>query len=485
MGSGPNGLSAAITLARAGLKVKVFEAQTTIGGGARSAELTLPGFSHDLCSAVYPMAIVSPFFRSLPLETLGLSWIHSPSAVGHPLQHGRSVVLSNAGGLSAGCFRIEPGSSHGHCDNSPAEGLHHDLESWRRLFAPWLKIGTDLFADILAPFSFLPRHPLAMARFGMRGMFTADRLANDMFRTEEVKALFAGIVGHSMLALGQAFSAATGLALTLASHVGGWPIAAGGSQRISDALANYLRSLNGEIEVNAPISSLADLRDGARIVMLDISAKQFAAMCAEDLPAGYLRRVQNFRQGEAVFKIDWALSDPVPWESAPCNSAATIHVGGSYEEIADYERAVADGVIAERPFLILSQPSRFDPSRCPPGKHILWGYCHVPVGSTADMSERIEKQIERFAPGFRDCVLAKKITTPCEMEQRNANYAGGDITAGAMDWPQIFRRPARWFKPYKTPLDKVYLCSASTPPGPGVHGMCGFHAARLALAELD
>lgn len=463
VGSGPNGLSAAITLARAGFSVKLFEAKRTLGGGMRSAELTLPGFLHDICSAVYPMAPLSQFFRSLPPDALTLKWIQPLAAIAHPLDDEGAAILDGLGlGLSA--------------------NLERDIPVWQELFKPWLACGADLFRDLFSPLSLLPRFPLAMARFGYYGMQSADAFSRHYLRTNAGKALFAGIAAHSLLPFNRGFSTAPALALALAAHLNGWPIVAGGSQRITDALATYLLSLGAEIQTEAPITSLDEL-PAARVIMLDVSAKQFARLAADKLPSSYASMLAKFRTGPGICKVDWALSEPVPWRDKNCLQAGTVHVGGEYTEIAASESALEQDKIPEKPFVLLSQPSLFDPQRCPPGKHVLWGYCHVPFGCNVDMSASIEAQIERFAPGFRDCILARSIRTAMELESYNPNYAGGDISAGAMDWPQIFRRPTSWFHPYRTPLQGVFLCSASTPPGPGVHGMCGYHAANAAMKE--
>lgn len=464
VGSGPNGLAAAIVLAQAGLSVTLYEAKSTVGGGARCGELTLPGFMHDICSAVYPMAVASPFFRALNLPASELNWIQPGAAMAHPLDDGSAAILIGLG-------------------TEFSANLGADADAWRRLFQPCMKHGVDLFRELLAPLTLVPRHPLLMARFGLTAARSAQSLADKHLKTTAGRALFAGIAAHSLLPLEHPFSAATALALGLAAHISGWPIVEGGSQSISSALAERFRNLGGKIIVDCPVKSLRDL-PAARLTLLDISASQFAEVAKESLPHWYRAKLRHFRPGPAIFKLDWALSQPVPWRAKECELAGTLHVGGTFEEIAESERAASSGKIPERPCLILSQPTLFDSSRCPRHKHILWGYCHVPLGCGVDMTQRIENQIERFAPGFRDCILARKVTTPQMFEAYNLNYSGGDISGGAMDWPQIFRRPVRWFKPYKTPIAGVYLCSASTPPGPGVHGMCGVHAARLALAEL-
>lgn len=459
VGSGPNGLAAAITLARAGLSVLVLEAKSSIGGGIRSSELTLPGFMHDVCAAVFPLGLISPFFLKTPLHQFGLKWIQPELALAHPLSEGRGIAF--------------PGNGKQMEDK-------RNSKEWVAHIGHFAKFGATFFEELLMPLRF-PRSPLAMARFGLSGVRTARSFA-EQFSSEELRALFGGLAGHSFLSFDEPFSAATALALTLAGEIGGWPIAEGGAKSIATAMAAYFESLGGKIQTGIEVRKLSDIPD-ARFVLLDLSVRQFVRVAQEKLPETYLDRISRYRDGPGVFKVDWALSGPVPWRDRYSGRAGTVHIGGTFEEIADAENEVAAGKIPEKPFVLLSQPSLFDRSRSPRPQQALWGYCHVPTGSTADMTERIEKQIERFAPGFRDCILAKRTTRPSELESYNSNYIGGDISGGAMDWRQIFSRPAHWYKPYRTPIKNIYLCSSSTPPGAGVHGMCGVHAAQLLLRE--
>lgn len=461
VGAGPNGLAAAITLARAGLEVRVLEANDSVGGGVRSKALTLHGHVHDVCSAVYPMAVGSPFFQSIPHER-GIRWIHPPLAMAHPLDDGSAPSV--------------PGRS---LDVDLRDA--RDAERWRTLFEPMYLEGQGLLNDMLRPLG-IPKRPIALAKFGVKAMLSAQRLADGLFRSTDAKALWAGIAGHSLLSFDRSFSAATALALGFAAHLAGWPISEGGAQTISDALAGYLKQLGGTIEVSRRVRSLAEL-PAARVTLLDLSAASLSVIARDFFRPSYTDALARMRRGPGVFKMDWALKEPVPWRAEACAGAGTVHLGGSLEEIAASEAQVADGKIPQRPYVLLSQPSMFDAHRAPPGAHTLWAYCHVPYGSMADLSSAIEDQIERFAPGFRDCIAATAITSPSDLEAANSNLCGGDISGGAMDWPQIFRRPLRWFKPYRTPSPSMYICSSSTPPGPGVHGMCGYHAALTALGD--
>jgi phytoene dehydrogenase-like protein len=459
VGSGPNGLAAAITLARAGRRVVVFEASEQIGGGARSAELTLPGFVHDVCSAVHPMAVGSPFFRTLPLDRHGVKWIESPLPLAHPLDDGSAVLLDRSVAATAG-------------------GLGADAASYQRLLKPLVEAWPPLADEILAPLH-LPSHPWLLARFGLNAIRSARGLAESRFQGTQARALFAGLAAHSVLPLESPASAAFGLVLALFGHAVGWPIVAGGSQKLSDGLAAYFRSLGGEIRTGVRVASLTDLPK-AGLVLLDVTPRQFNAI-AGGANNPKRRRMEKFRYGPGVFKVDWALDGPIPWRARDCARAATVHVGGSLEEIAAAEAAVGRGEIPDRPFVLLAQPSLFDRSRAPEGKEVAWAYCHVPNGSTRDMLGAIEDQIERFAPGFRDRILARHVAAPAQLERHNANYIGGDISGGANNLGQLFTRPFLQAVPYATGLRGVYLCSASTPPGGGVHGMCGHHAALAAL----
>ena len=462
VGSGPNGLAAAVTLARAGLSVTVAEASADIGGGTRSAELTLPGFLHDVCSAVHPLGVASPFFRSLPLANHGLEWLHPEVQLAHPLPDGEAALLYRD---------LERTASR----------LGSDAVSYRSLFGPLVGGWEELAPDLLAPLH-LPRHPIPFALFGVKALLPAERLGRTRFAGTAPRALFAGMAAHSFLPLERPLSAAFGLILGALGHVAGWPVAKGGSRSIGLALASYLRSLGGDIVTGCAIGSLADL-PAARIVMLDLTARQLLALTGDRLPDGYRRRLERYRFGPGIFKIDWALDAPIPWRSDGCRRAVTVHVGGTAEEIARGEREVWQGIHPERPFVLLAQPTLVDPSRAPFGKHVAWGYCHVPNGSTFDMTQRIEAQIERFAPGFGELILARHTRNCAEYEHYNANLVGGDINGGVQDLRQFLARP-RLLAPYRTPLPGIYLCSSGTPPGGGVHGMCGYHAAVRALKDL-
>jgi phytoene dehydrogenase-like protein len=461
IGSGPNGLSAAITMARHGKSVVVYEAQAKIGGGARSAELTLPGFTHDVCSSVYPLAVGSPFFRTLPLAQHGLEWIQPPAALAHPFDDGTAVTLERS------------------VDTTAAE-LGADEPSYRRLMAPLVTAWDGLDTDLLGPLR-LPRHPWKLSRFGWLAIQPGRRLAEKRFQEKRARGLFAGLVGHSMLPLEYWGSAAFGLVLAISGHSLGWPLARGGAQRLTDALAGYLLSLGGEIISNKRVRKLDELPP-SRVVLCDVTPRQLREIAAENLSQSYRTKLSRYRYGMGAFKMDWALSGPVPWKARACTRAATIHLGGTLEEIAFSEQSAWRGEPVEKPFVLLAQPSLFDPSRAPEGGHTLWGYCHVPNGSAFNMAERIEKQIERFAPGFSDLVIRRSVMPPSELENRNANLVGGDINGGAPTLGQLFFRPT--VKMYGTSRKGLYLCSASTPPGGGVHGMCGHFAARQAVKEM-
>ncbi len=464
VGSGPNGLAAAITLARAGCSVLVCEANTTIGGGARSAELTLSGFVHDVCSAVHPLAAGSPFFKTLPLERFGLEWIQPEIPLAHPLDDG-----------SAACLHRDV--------DFTAEQLPGDSRAYRRLMKRLASNWEKLANEFLQPMLHLPRHPLALARFGIPALWPASSLAKILFKHDPARALFGGIAAHSFLPLESIASSAFGLVLGMAGHAVGWPIPRGGSQAIANALANCLRELGGKIETNHRVKNLNDLPK-SRAVLLDVSVWQFLRIAGQGMAAAYRRRLESFRHAPGIFKIDYALREPIPWKAEACRRAGTIHLGGTMDEIAASERDVAHGTIPERPFTLVAQQSLFDETRAPPGQHTLWAYCHVPFDCKIDMSDPIESQIERFAPGFRDCVLARHKMSGADLEKSNANLGGGDINGGAANLMQLIARPTFSPTPYRTPLRGVYLCSASTPPGGGVHGMCGYHAARLALREI-
>jgi phytoene dehydrogenase-like protein len=464
VGAGPNGLAAAIVLAQAGLSVRVLEAADTVGGGARSAELTLAGFVHDVCSAIHPLGVASPFFRTLPLAEHGVEWIEPPAALAHPFDDGTAVLLERS-------------------PDAAAPGVGEDADRWRRMFAPLARDAESLLEDLLGPLHF-PSHPLALGRFGARAAPPATTLARLAFRGEKARGVFAGLSAHSMLRLDRPPSAAFGLMLGLLAHAVGWPLPRGGSQRISDGLASYLRSLGGEIETGHRVASLAELGE-TRTVLLDLSPRGLLALAGDRLPDRYRRGLERYRYGPGVFKLDWALDGPIPWQAEGCARAATAHLGATMDEIAASEIAPGRGQIAARPYVLLAQQSLFDTTRAPAGQHTAWAYCHVPNGSTVDMTERIEAQVERFAPGFRDRILARSALGPADIERYNANYVGGDINAGAATLSQLFTRPVARVSPYTTPLPGVFLCSASTPPGGGVHGMCGYHAAQAALRQLS
>jgi phytoene dehydrogenase-like protein len=461
VGSGPNGLAAAIVLARAGRRVVVLEREETLGGGCRSAELTLPGFVHDSCSTVHALALGSPFLRSLPLARHGFEPAHPEAPLAHPLDDGTAVMLERS---------VE----------ETARGLGPDAGAWRKLFEPLVRDADRLFRELLGPLR-PPRHPLAMARFGLSGIRSARGLARSRFEGERARALLAGCSAHSMLSLRTPASAAFGLVLTMSAHAVGWPVSRGGSQRLADALAAELRSLGGEVETGRMVESLDELTDGAAPVLLDVTPRQLLHMAGERLPDGYRRRLSRYRYGPGIFKLDWALDGPIPWTAPEAARAGTVHLGGTLDEIAASEAAAARGEHHERPYVLLVQPTLFDPTRAPAGKHTAWAYCHVPSGSTRDMTGAIEAQVERFAPGFRDVVAARSAMDSAEVERRNPNYVGGDINGGVQDLRQLFTRPLARPVPYSTPVPGLYLCSSSTPPGGGVHGMCGYWAARAAL----
>jgi phytoene dehydrogenase-like protein len=460
IGSGPNGLAAAITLCRAGLSVLVLEAEQTVGGGVRSAELTLPGFTHDVCSAVHPLAIASPFFRTLPLAGYGLQWVHSPAPLAHPLDGGTAVLLERD--------VQETGIK-----------LGGDSNAYRKLMCPLVRDWHELESDLLGP-PRAPRYPIKLARFGWRALRSGYGFAKGSFSSVQARALFAGLAAHSMLPLEQVPSAAFGLVLGITGHAVGWPVPRGGAQNITRALVAYLRSLGGEIRLGTRVHSLDEL-PASRAVLCDLTPRQLLSLAGNRLPSGYQRQLQRYRYGFGVFKMDWAIDGPIPWRAAECLRAATIHLGGTLEEIAASERACGMGQIALRPFVLLAQPSLFDGTRAPPGRHCVWAYCHVPNGSAFDMTDRIEAQIERFAPGFRERIVARSVMSPQDLERHNANLVGGDINGGAANLRQLFLRPT--VRLYTTPSRGLYLCSSSTPPGGGVHGMCGYFAARAALAR--
>lgn len=462
VGSGPNGLAAAITMAREGCTVLLVEAKKTVGGGMRSDELTLPGFVHDVCSAIHPLAVASPFFKGLELDKKGLQWIFPPAALAHPLDNGTTALLKTS-------------------IDDTAHTLGEDGTRYVRLMHRLTRSTEGVISDVLGPLR-IPQHPRATLRFGWRGLLPAVVFSRRWFQGEGARGLFAGISAHAIAPLEHWTTAAFGLLLGAAGHLKGWPLVQGGSQKLADALAAEFLSLGGTIATSVNVTSLDQLPK-ARAVLFDLSPRQLDAIASDRLPSSYRRCLQSHRHGPGAFKIDWALDGPIPWKAGECSEAGTVHLGGTLSEIAAAERAVWAGVHPERPFVLVVQQSLFDETRVPAGKQSAWGYCHVPNGSTRDMTESIENQIERFAPGFRDRILARSVMTPRDMEDYNPNYIGGDIAGGALHPWHLFVRPLGRWKPYATPLKGMYLCSASTPPGGGVHGMCGYHAARRVLRE--
>ena len=461
VGAGPNGLAAALTMAEAGRSVLLVEAAPTIGGGARTAELTLPGFRHDICSAIHPLGLGSPFFRRLPLAEHGVQWIQPPIAAAQPLDDGTAAALFPS---------LE----------DTARALGEDGPAWRRLFGGLARRWDALAPDLLGPLLRIPRHPFAMAAFGLRGVRPAATLARRVFRTERARALFAGLAGHAVMPLEKPFTVSFALVLGALGHAMGWPLPRGGSQTIADALGALLRARGGEIVTGALVASISELPP-ARALLFDVTPRQLLAIAGARFHGRYRRRLERYRYGPGVFKLDLALDGPVPWRAAECARAGTVHVGGTLDDVAQAEAAVGRGEHPERPFVLAAQQSLFDPTRAPAGKHTLWAYCHVPSGSTVDMTERILAQVERFAPGFRDRILHVSARGPAALEAYNPNLIGGDIGGGVQDFDQIFGRPAWRLVPYATGARGIYICSSSTPPGGGVHGMCGMQAAKAAL----
>jgi phytoene dehydrogenase-like protein len=461
IGSGPNGLAAAIQLAQQGKSVSVLEAEETIGGGTRSAELTLPGFTHDVCSAVHPLAVGSPFFRSLPLQRYGLEFVHPQIPLAHPLDD-TAVELSRS---------LEKTSA----------GLGADGAAYERLMGPLVRHADFLFRQFFAPIRVTPEtiaHPLLLPRFGLEAIRSAVGLAKSTFKQAPARALVAGLASHSIQPLEDLSTGGYGLMLGVSAHAYGWPVVRGGSQKIADALVAHLQSLGGSVVAGRRVVSMADL-PAARTYLFDVTPRQLLAIAGDALPDGYRRQLQRYRYGAGVFKLDWALDAPIPWRDARCSRAGTVHLGGTLEEIAASEASVGRGVTPQAPYVLLAQPSLFDPSRAPVGKHTVWAYCHVPNGSTEDMTDRIEGQIERFAPGFRNRILARRAMTPADVEGHNANCVGGDINGGSAELRQWFLRPT--WRRYSTPNRQLFICSSSTPPTGGVHGLCGYFAARAAL----
>lgn len=457
IGSGPNGLAAAITMAQSGYRVVVYEAEDSIGGGTRSGSLTLPRFVHDICSAVHPMAVSSQFFRRINLEEFGLRWVYPEAALAHPFDDGAAIWITRSLSETSAQFAA-------------------DGPNVRRLFRPFVESWDELSSDILRP-ARMPRHPLLAARFGRDAVWPAVSVAVRKFKTQKARAVFAGLAAHSMMPLTAWGSAAFGMLLWTTCHAVGWPIAAGGSQSIANSLALYLERLGGNIVTNARIKSLRDVPESA-VVICDLTPRQFLQIGGEQISGSERLRLQNYKYGPGVFKIDWALDGPIPWNAAACGKAGTVHLGGSLEEIVQSENAAWGPAPADQPFVLLSQPSLFDPARAPKGKHTAWAYCHVPHASTVDMVQRIEDQVERFARGFRARVIGRSVMPPSDMERHDANLIGGDISGGAVSLERLVRRSTS--KSYRTSIPGVFLCSSSTPPGPGVHGLCGYFAAKLA-----
>jgi phytoene dehydrogenase-like protein len=466
VGAGPNGLAAAVTLARAGCSVVVLEAEDTAGGGCRSEELTLPGFVHDVCSAIHPLGASSPVFADMPLADHGLEWVHPLAPAAHPLPDGRTAVLERS-------------------IDATAEGLGGDGRAWRRLIGPLARHWDDLTESVLQPLVRVPRHPVLLTRFGLKALWPARTLARRAFDDDPARGLFAGLAGHAILDLGSPLTSSFGLTFAASGHAVGWPAAKGGSQRLTDALVSYLRSLGGDVVTGHRVTSLADLPP-SRTVLFDLTPRQVTAIAGDRLRRRMRRQLTRFRYGPGSFKVDYALDGPVPWTAEGCSRAGSVHVGGTLDEVVAAERDVAQGRHPERPFVLTSQPTRFDPTRAPAGKHTFWAYCHVPHGSTVDMTAAIEGQLERFAPGFRDLVLARHTMFPADLERHNANNVGGDVAGGSHGGLQLVARPRLALNPYRLDIEGLdaFLCSASTPPGAGVHGMCGWWAAQAALKRL-
>ncbi|NIJ55824.1 phytoene desaturase family protein [Dyadobacter arcticus] len=462
IGSGPNGLAAAITLQRAGLSVLIVEGKSTVGGGMRSQELTLPGYVHDVCSAVHPMALLSPFFKSLPLKDFGLEFIQPKFAAAHPFDDGKVAILEKS------------------LENT-ALGLGKDASAYRDFMGPLVGDIPGLLPSLLGPFVW-PEKPIEMAKFGMKALPSATWAAK-RFQTREARGLWAGMAAHAIQPLQNVATAAFGIMLMASAHLNGWPIPKGGSQSIANALAAYFQSLGGKIITDFQVESLDQLPP-AKVVLADITPRQLLKMAGSKLSSSYKSRLEKYRYGMGVFKIDWALDGVIPFTSRECQDAATVHLGNTLEEIVDYEKGISEGRQGDKPFMLLAQQSVFDPGRAPAGKHTAWAYCHVPHGSTIDMTTGIENQVERFAPGFRDLIREKHTMNTSEMEAYNPNYVGGDINGGIQDIFQLYSRPVLSISPYRTSAKDIYLCSSSTPPGGGVHGMCGYHAAKQVLSDV-
>ena len=462
IGSGPNGLAAAITLAQRGVAVTVYERNQQIGGACSTAEVTLPGFRHDLGASVYPLGVCSPFFRSLPLEQHGLQWIEPDAPLAHPFDDGTALLLEHS--LDATAAQLEP----------------HDARNWRSLFSSSVRDWPMIVEGILHPLLGIPKHPVAMANFGLAAVLPAQTLARTIFRSESARALFAGCAAHAVLPLTRLTSSAAGVVFVAAAHTSGWPIAAGGAQSITDALASYLNSLGGRILTGTDITHLEEMNP-ADVTLFDTSVGALERIAGSALSSSFRTRLRHFRSGPGIFKLDWALREPIPWRAPACRRAATVHLGGSLAEIARSEHNAFYGKPCDKPFVLLVQPSLFDATRAPEGQHTAWAYCHVPNGSDLDLTSVIEQQVERFAPGFREIVLARRASNVSALEAWNPNLTGGDISGGAMTLSGLLARPTA--RLYRTSNPKIYLCSSSTPPCGGVHGMCGHLAARAAFSD--
>jgi len=465
IGSGPNGLAAAITMAREGLSVKVFEASDTVGGGTRTKDLTLPGFRHDICSAIHPMAKTSPFLKTLPLEDYGLKWVYPEYPLAHPLDDDSAAVLYPS-------------------LTDTIASLGDDGRAYQKLFEPLVQNWDKLAQQLLGPLSFFPENPVLMAKFGLKALQSADGLARSVFTTPRAKALFAGLAAHSILPLDKISTSAIGLVLGAVGHVENWPFPKGGSHAITQAMVEYLKTLGGEIETGRHISSLAEIPT-SKVIFFNTTPAQLLEIAGDYVPSRYADKVKNFEYGAGVFKIDLALDEPIPWRDKECRKAGTVHVGGSFEEIVASEQCLENSRHPEKPYVLVAQQSLFDDTRAPEAKHTCWAYCHVPSGSTKDMTEPILNQIERFAPGFRDIIIGKHTMNTQAMHNYNPNYIGGDINGGRQDITQLFTRPAGLIDPYHVPGTNMYISSSSTPPGGGVHGMCGYHAAKSALKGFE
>lgn len=464
VGAGPNGLAAAVEIARNDRSVLVLEAGPTIGGGTRTAELTLPGFQHDICSAIHPMGVASPFFRKLPLKDFGLEWVHPEIPLAHPLDDGSAALVHRS-------------------IDATAASLGPDGDVYRKVMEPLTRHADALSEGFLKPLLRVPRHPFVMLRLGRHAWKSAAKLADDLFSGEAAKAMFAGNAAHAIVPLDKPPTGVFGLVYSFLCHAYGWPMARGGSKAVTDALGRYLWSIGGQIETNRLVTSFAELPP-ARVYLFDTSPRQLVEIAGDQLSTSYRDKLERFRYGPGLFKLDWALDGPIPWTNPDCAKAGTLHLSGSLQECVESEAAVARGEHPQRPWTIVAQQSLFDASRAPEGKHTAWGYCHVPHGSTADMTALVEAQVERFAPGFRDLVTGRSVMTARDLHAYNPNYIGGDITAGMADLKQLFARPVLSPNPYATAHPGIFLCSSSTPPGPGVHGMCGYFAARAAMRRL-